>query len=187
MSDFSELIDRSVFALHLPGLKASGRTSDRASDGVPDRDADDDSDSAPDCASDSAVDRGDGGQGSGFKGGSAAPSDATTAAPATVVPPVAAVASTPPPSEPYGGCGYRAVVFEQPHTGTVDGRGMVEPRRLVTVSCCLCSGVIRLPASGYGEMARRVEAAGWRYTPGRHLHDRAWCPHCRPNAGKAVA
>ncbi|GAB3998602.1 hypothetical protein GCM10029992_24860 [Glycomyces albus] len=82
--------------------------------------------------------------------------------------------------------GYRAVVFDQPHTGTADRPDLVGSRRRVTVSCCLCPRVLRLSASGYGEMARRAEAAGWRYTPGRHLHDRAWCPDCRPNAGKAV-
>lgn len=135
---------------------------------------------------DSAVDRGDGGEGSSERG-SAAPSDATAAVPATVVPPAAAVASEPCTPDQPEGHGYRAVVFDKPHTGTVDAQGMVEPRHRVTVSCCLCPGVLRLSASGYGEMARRVEAAGWRYTPGRHLHDRAWCPQCRPNAGKAVA
>ncbi|WP_026924308.1 hypothetical protein [Glycomyces arizonensis] len=160
MTDFSDLLARSVFALR-PGL------------------------------ADSAVDRGDGGAGSS-EGGSAAPSDATAAVPATVVPPAAAVASEPHASEPcpsdqHDDRGYRAVVFDKPHTGTVDAQGMVEPRHRVTVSCCLCPGVFHLSASGYGEMARRVEAAGWRYTPGRHLHDRAWCPACRPNAGKAVA
>ncbi|WP_199037217.1 hypothetical protein [Glycomyces salinus] len=83
--------------------------------------------------------------------------------------------------------GYRAVAFSQLDSDTLDGRGLVEPRRGVTVSCCLCPSVIRLLALGYGEMARRVEAARWHYAPGRHLHDRAWCPRCRPHAGKAVA
>ena len=86
----------------------------------------------------------------------------------------------------HGSGGYRAVVFDQLHTDTVDGRDLVGSRRRVTVSCCLCPQALRLSASGYGEMARRVEAAGWHYTPGRHLHDRAWCPECRPNAGSAV-
>jgi hypothetical protein len=81
---------------------------------------------------------------------------------------------------------YRAVVFHDLHSDTDDGQGMVEPRRPVTVSCCLCPAAIRLSASGYGEMARRAEAAGWHYTPGLHLHERAWCPRCRPNAGRAV-
>jgi hypothetical protein len=83
--------------------------------------------------------------------------------------------------------GYRAVVFHEPHSDTGDGQGWVEPLRAVTVSCCLCPAVLRLSASGYGEMARRAEAAGWRYTPGLHLHERAWCPRCLPNAGKAVS
>lgn len=82
---------------------------------------------------------------------------------------------------------YKAVVFHEPHSDTVDRQGRVEPRRFVTVSCCLCPAAIRLSASGYGEMARRAEAAGWHYTPGLHLHERAWCPECRPNAGRAVA
>lgn len=86
---------------------------------------------------------------------------------------------------PEGG-GYRAVVFHEPHSDTADGLGRVEPTRPVTVSCCLCPAVIRLRASGYGEMARRAEAAGWHYTPGLHLHERAWCPQCRPDAGRAV-
>lgn len=82
--------------------------------------------------------------------------------------------------------GYIAVIFHEPHSDTVDGRDLVGSRRPVTVSCCLCPAAIRLSASGYGEMARRAEAAGWHYTPGLHLHERAWCPDCRPNAGRAV-
>lgn len=81
---------------------------------------------------------------------------------------------------------YQAVVFDKPHTDTACGRNLVGSRRRVTVSCCLCPAMFHLSTSGYGEMARRVEAAGWHYTPGRHLHDRAWCPQCRPNAGRAV-
>jgi hypothetical protein len=84
------------------------------------------------------------------------------------------------------GAGYTAVVFHEPHSDTVGGLDWVESRRHVTVSCCLCPAAIRLSASGYGEMARRAEAAGWHYTPGLHLHERAWCPDCRPNAGRAV-
>lgn len=82
--------------------------------------------------------------------------------------------------------GYIAVVFHEPHSDTIDGRDLVGSRRPVTVSCCLCPAALYLSASGYGEMARRVEAAGWHYTPGLHLHERAWCPECRPNAGRAV-
>ncbi|MFG3342593.1 hypothetical protein [Glycomyces sp. NPDC048151] len=82
--------------------------------------------------------------------------------------------------------GYRAVVFHEPHSDTADRQGLVGPLRRVTVSCCLCPAAIRLTAFGYGEMARRAEAAGWQYTPGLHLHERAWCPDCRPNAGRAV-
>jgi hypothetical protein len=82
--------------------------------------------------------------------------------------------------------GYRAVVFEEPHTDIVDDRDLVGSRCRVTVSCCLCLRTIRLAASGYGEMAREVRAAGWHCTPGRHLHERAWCPQRLPNAGKAV-
>lgn len=129
---------------------------------------------------DSAVNRGDGGEGSNVDGASSAPPDAAAAGKVTVPPSSAAA------SNPNRGDGYRAVVFDQPHTDTVDGRDLVGSRRRVTVSCCLCPKVVRLSASGYGEMTRRVEAAGWHYTPGRHLHDRAWCPQCRPNAGRAV-
>jgi hypothetical protein len=83
--------------------------------------------------------------------------------------------------------GYTAVVFHEPDSDTIDdGQGLVGPLRRVTVSCCLCPAAIQLSASGYGEMARRAEAAGWHYTPGLHLHECAWCPDCRPNAGKAV-
>jgi hypothetical protein len=84
------------------------------------------------------------------------------------------------------GGGYRAVVFHEPDSDTVDRQGLVGPLCRVTVSCCLCSAAIRFSASGYGEIARRAEAAGWHYTPGLHLHERAWCPRCRPNAGRAV-
>ena len=125
--------------------------------------------------SDAAVDGGDGGLGSG-----GVPSASTGAAAADAVPPDAEAA----PGSRAGG--YRAVVFHQPRSDTVDGLDLVGSGRLVTVSCCLCPNVFRLSASGYGEMARRVEAAGWHYTPGLHLHERAWCPACRPNAGKAV-
>lgn len=91
-----------------------------------------------------------------------------------------------PVPEPPATSAYKAVVFHEPHSDTADGQGRVEPRRPVTVSCCLCPAVLRLSASGYGEMARRAEAAGWHYTPGHRLHERAWCPECRPNAGRAV-
>ncbi len=127
----------------------------------------------------SAVDGGDGGSGDDGHGAPSAPPDAAAAAEVTV-PPASAAAS----NQPSGG--YRAVVFEKPHSDTVDGPDLVGSRRRVAVSCCLCSSVVHLLASGYGEMARRAEAAGWHYTPGRHLHDRAWCPRCRPNAGEAV-
>jgi hypothetical protein len=142
VTDFSDLLARSVFTLDL---------------------------------SDSAVDGGNGGPRSG-----GVPSASTGAAAADAVPRGAAAA----PDQRGGG--YRAIFFHQPHTGTVRDRDLVGSRRRVTVSCCLCPSVFRLSASGYGEMARRVEAAGWHYTPGRHLHERAWCPDCRPNAGKAV-
>lgn len=122
----------------------------------------------------SAVGGGDGGFGRG--GSPSAPAGA-----AETVPPAAAVA----PRTGRSG-GYRAVVFDRPHTGTVDGLDLVGSGRRVTVSCRRCPRVLRLSASGYGEMARRAEAAGWRYTPGGHLHDRAWCPGCRPNAGMAI-
>ncbi|MFB9662912.1 hypothetical protein ACFQS3_24770 [Glycomyces mayteni] len=125
--------------------------------------------------SDAAVDGGDGGPGSG----GASPAS-TGAAAADAVPPDAAAA----PDLRAGG--YRAVVFHQLRPDTVNGLDLVGSRRRVTVSCCLCPSVFRFPASGYGEMARRVEAAGWHYSPGLHLHERAWCPDCRPNAGKAV-
>jgi hypothetical protein len=126
----------------------------------------------------SAVDGGDGGPG---KDGSPSAPEGATAADTVTVPPVAAVA----PSSNRSG-GYRAVVFDRPHTGTGDGPDLVGSGRRVMVSCCRCPRALRLSASGYGEMARRTEAAGWRYTPGGHLHDRAWCADCRPNAGKAV-
>ncbi|WP_091039478.1 hypothetical protein [Glycomyces harbinensis] len=125
--------------------------------------------------SDTAVDGGDGDPGSG---GVLAAS--TGAAAAEAVPPDAAAA----PDLREGG--YRAVVFHQHRSDTVDGPDLVGSGRPVTVSCCLCPGAFRFSASGYGEMARRVEAAGWHYTPGLHLHERAWCPDCRPHAGKAV-
>ncbi|THV24485.1 hypothetical protein [Glycomyces paridis] len=127
----------------------------------------------------SAVDGGDSGSGDGGHGAPSAPPDAAAAAEVTV--PIAAAAASNQPN-----VGYRAVVFEKPHSDTVDGPDLVGSRRRVTVSCRLCPSVVRLLASGYGEMARRAEAAGWQYTPGRHLHDRAWCPRCRPNAEKAV-
>lgn len=89
-------------------------------------------------------------------------------------------------SDTAEGVRYTAVVFHEPHSDTVGGLDLVESRRPVTVSCCLCPAAICLSASGYGEMARRAEAAGWHYTPGLHLRERAWCPSCRPNAGRAV-
>jgi hypothetical protein len=125
--------------------------------------------------SDTAVNGGDGGPGSG-----GVPSASTGAVAADAVPPDTAAAPV------LRGGGYRAVVFHQPQSDTVNGLDLVGSGHRVTVSYCLCPSVFRLFASGYGEMARRVEAVGWHYTPGLHLHERAWCPECRPNAGMAV-
>ncbi|MCH7231110.1 hypothetical protein L0U85_09625 [Glycomyces sp. L485] len=126
----------------------------------------------------SAVDGGDGGPGPGGDGAPPAPDDAA-AADQMPAPPAAAAASNPSRSG-----AYRAVVFDPPHTDTGDGLDLVGSGRRVTVSCCRCPRVLRLSASGYGEMARRAEAAGWRYTPGGHLHDRAWCPDCARAPGR---
>lgn len=52
------------------------------------------------------------------------------------------------------------------------------------VSCCRCPAHLEIAFLGYGDMVRRIEAAGWHVRPSRRLSDWLWCRECR-EAGRA--
>jgi hypothetical protein len=47
------------------------------------------------------------------------------------------------------------------------------------VSCCRCPAHLEVAFLGYGDMVRRIEAAGWHVRPSRRLSDWLWCRECR--------
>ena len=69
------------------------------------------------------------------------------------------------------------------NTDTVEAEEQVGSLWTDTVSCCRCPAHLEVVFMGYGDRVRRVEAAGWRYKPGRRGEDRAWCRKCHREAG----
>ncbi|WP_211253303.1 hypothetical protein, partial [Glycomyces tenuis] len=72
------------------------------------------------------------------------------------------------------------------NTDIVEVEEQVGALRTDTVSCCRCPAHLEVVFMGYGDRVRRVEAAGWRYKPGRCGEDRAWCGKCRHKAGSTA-
>ncbi|WP_211253047.1 hypothetical protein, partial [Glycomyces tenuis] len=81
---------------------------------------------------------------------------------------------------------HHDVEFHDHNSGAEQAGERVGVPRAGSVSCCHCPARLTVSYLGYGDMVRRVEAAGWRYQPARHDRDRAWCPQCQKYAGSAA-
>ncbi len=82
--------------------------------------------------------------------------------------------------------GRQTFEFYDHNSGAEQARPRVGVPRNDSVPCCRCPARLKVSYLGYGDMVRRVEAAGWRYRPARGDHDRAWCPQCQNHAGSAA-